>query len=271
MKRHLISAALAMASTSPAYAAAIRLDFNSETLASTDDGSTGAVDIGFSFDFFGTAYSQLYVNNNGNVTFDSRLSAFTPFDLLSTSSVIIAPFFGDVDTRARGSNSVTYGQGTVDGNSAFGVNWDGVGYYARADDLLNAFQLVIIERADLGAGNFDFEFNYDQIQWEAGRASGGRYGLGGSSARAGFSNGSTDQFELFGSAVNGAFLDTGPIATSLIANSHNSQVDGRYVYQIRNGVVLDPNDTSAVPIPGAGLLMASAALVFASRRRGGAG
>jgi hypothetical protein len=50
------------------------------------------------------------------------------------------------------------------------------------------FQLVLIERSDTGAGNFDFEFNYDQIQWEARNASGGVNGLGGSSARAGFSS-----------------------------------------------------------------------------------
>ena len=42
-------------------------------LARNDDGSTGAVPIGFELNFFGNRYSQLYVNNNGNVTFGSTL------------------------------------------------------------------------------------------------------------------------------------------------------------------------------------------------------
>ena len=47
--------------------------FNGNTLAANDDGSTAATDIGFSPNFFGTTYSQLFVNNNGNVTFDQAL------------------------------------------------------------------------------------------------------------------------------------------------------------------------------------------------------
>ena len=261
MKSIFMAAALAASLTTSADAA-IRSGFDANTLFANDDGSTGLVDIGFAFDFFGTAYTQLYVNNNGNVTFDAQLSSFTPFDLLSTSQVIIAPFFADVDTRS--GNEVTYGQGMVAGNSAFGVNWDGVGYYRQRTDLLNEFQLVIIERADLGAGNFDFEFNYDQIRWETGEASDGVDGLGGNSARVGFSNGVSDQFELNGSGVNGAFLDTGPLATRLIANSINSNEDGRYVFQIRGGVVVEP-PMPEVPVPGAVIFMTSALVGFAGR------
>ena len=57
----------------------------------------------------------------GNVTFDSSLSSFTPFDLTSTGRQIIAPFFADVDTR-RAGDAVTYGTGTYEGQDAFGVN-----------------------------------------------------------------------------------------------------------------------------------------------------
>lgn len=57
------------------------------------------VDLGFSIVFGGHEYSKLWVNNNGNVTFDSDLGTFTPFDLESTTTRIIAAFFADVDTR----------------------------------------------------------------------------------------------------------------------------------------------------------------------------
>ena len=78
---------------------AVRSGFNSNTLAANDDGSTGAVPIGFTINFFGTNHSTLFVNNNGNVTFNAVLSTFSPFNLGTTTTPIIAPFFADVDTR----------------------------------------------------------------------------------------------------------------------------------------------------------------------------
>lgn len=154
--------------------AAVRSGFDASSLARNDDGSTDQLSLGFNIDLWGSTYSQLYANNNGNVTFDGPLWTFTPFDLTSTSTKIIAPFFGHVDTRDSGSGLLRYGSGTVNGRQAFGVTWDGVGYYSSNSDKLNKFQLVLIERHDTGAGNFDIEFSYDQIQWESGNASGGR-------------------------------------------------------------------------------------------------
>jgi hypothetical protein len=212
-----------------------REGFNSNILARNDDGSTGLVPLGFTVNFFGSVQDSLYVNNNGNVTFDNPLFTYTPFPLNNTTRIIIAPFFADVDTRHQNSAVTAYGTGTVDGRPAFGVTWDGVGYFASRADKLNNFQLVITDRTDTGAGNFDFEFNYRQIQWETGAASGGTNGLGGYSARVGYSNGSTVNFELPGSAVNGAFLDDGP--NSLVSNSLNSDLAGRYRFQVRNGDV----------------------------------
>jgi hypothetical protein len=82
-------------------------------LATNDDSSTGLVDLGFPINFFGNTFSQGFVNNNGNMTFDSALSTFTPFGLSNADRVIIAPFFADVDTDVSGSSPVTYGEGTV--------------------------------------------------------------------------------------------------------------------------------------------------------------
>ncbi|MBE9050198.1 PEP-CTERM sorting domain-containing protein [Nostocales cyanobacterium LEGE 11386] len=247
---------LSVSSVQAAYAAAIRTGlFDANTLARNDDGSTGLVDLGFTADFFGLNFTQLYVNNNGNVTFDFPLSSFTPFDLTSTGQQIIAPFFADVDTRNLGSNEVTYGTGVVDGRNAFGVNWIDVGYFPSAADRLNSFQLVLIDRSDTGAGNFDIEFNYDQIEWETGGASGGTDGLGGNSARVGFSNGTGAPgtfFELAGSAVNGAFLDGGP--NSLVSNRLNSTVDGRYLFTARNGTIIIPPTQVPEPTTMLGLL-----------------
>jgi hypothetical protein len=261
------SAAVALAAcvAAPAQAGAIRdpFRFTDSSISPNDDGSSDLVPLGFTIDFFGVSRDALYVNNNGNVTFDSSLSAFTPFNLLSTTRAIIAPFFADVDTRGAGSAVVEYGQDVIDGRNVFGVNWIDVGYYPSATDKLNSFQLIITERADVAPGAFDFEFNYDKIAWETGGIS-GTNGFGGNSARAGWSNGSTADFEIPGSAVNGAFLDGGPNA--LISGSLNTDVRGRYVFFVRNGVV-EPAPVDVAEPGSLALLGAALAGAGLARRR----
>ena len=144
-----------------------------------------AVALGFNANFFGVTFSSSFINTNGNITLDAPLT-FTPFDLTSTTARF-APFFADVDTRNAGS-PITFGAGTVDGHTAFGVNWLDVDYFASSANHTNrnSFQVILVDRSDIAPGDFDIEFNFDQIQWEAGQASGGNAsGLGGSCARSG--------------------------------------------------------------------------------------
>src|ERR1035441_6254477 len=56
---------------------AIRSGFtnNQQILARNDDSSTDKVQIGFLINFFGSSNTTLYVNNNGNVTFDGAQAA----------------------------------------------------------------------------------------------------------------------------------------------------------------------------------------------------
>jgi hypothetical protein len=236
-----LAVAVVVAPTAEAAAIHNAAKFTDFTLAANDDGSSGPVGIGFDVNFFGATYSNLWVNNNGNVTFTGPLATFTPFNLLTTTIPIIAPFFADVDTRGVGSGLVQYGQDTIGGRNVFGVNWINVGYFASKADKLNSFQLILIDRSDIAAGDFDFEFNYDRILWETGDASGGIGGLGGFSARAGWSNGVDTAFELPGSAINGAFLDGGPNA--LISGSRLSSTPGQYIFEVRSGMVQPPNQS----------------------------
>jgi hypothetical protein len=230
------------------------LSFTTTILPGNDDGSTSLVPLPFTVNFFGVVRNALYVNNNGNVTFDQDLFTYTPFGLTSTQRQIIAPFFGDVDTRT--GEVVRYGSGLVDGRRAFAVDWfgppgnQGVGYYLQHLDKLNKFQLLLTE-SSTGPGDFDIEFNYDRIRWETGDASGGSGGLGGSSAHVGFSNGTGQPgtfCELQGSGVPGSFLDSNP-ALGLIYRSLNSDIPGRFVFFARNGVISDRVLTPVVVSP----------------------
>ena len=257
----------------PASASAIRSlgGFNANTLAANDDGSTLQIPLPFSLNFFGATFNSLHVNNNGNVTFDNSLSTYTPFDLNATNRQIIAPFFADVDTRNASSGRVHYGTDTVDGHPAFGVEWPAVGYYFIAADKLNTFELALINRADTGnPDNFDIEFNYGQMQWDTGAASGGSGGLctatSGDPARVGYANGTGlpgTHFELPGSAVCGAFLDGG--VDALVSNSLNSNVLGRYVFESRNGEISTVPEPATLSLFAVGL----AGLLGAARRRFG--
>jgi Nidogen-like len=206
------------------------------SLLANDDGSTGAVPLPFTANFFGNSYGAVFINNNGNVTFNGPQSTYTPYPLLTTHIPIIAPFFADMDTRGTGSSPVTYsyGDGVYAGHPTLCVDWVNVGYYSGHTDKLNSVQLLLIDRSDTGPGNFDIMFNYNQIQWETGDVSGGSGGLGGSCARVGYSNGTSTSFELPGSAVCGSFVDSNP--SGLIHGSLNSTQPGRYIFAVRNGV-----------------------------------
>ena len=166
---------------------------------------------------------------------------------------IIAPFFADVDTRPKGSKLVTYGTSKVGTHAAFGVNYVNVGYYNQHSDKLNSFQLVLIERADTGAGNFDIEFNYEKITWETGDASGGTSGYGGVSASVGWSNGSGDpgtSWQMTGSLIPGSFLDSAPRA--LAGTRYSSTTVGRFVFRARGGVLIPAlSIDTGCPVPNA--------------------
>ena len=118
-----------------------------------------------------TVYDSLYLNNNGNLTMGQPLSQFTPRSLNQIDVPMIAPFWADVDTRI--GPVVTYGNGSVNGHAAFGVNWLGVGCFNDISSVANYFQVLLINRSDLGPNAFDIEFNYGPITWDSGQASGG--------------------------------------------------------------------------------------------------
>jgi hypothetical protein len=221
--------------------AAIRMlpGFTTNSLPAEDDAPSQTFTLPFTINFFGVQTNVVHINNNGNISFSVDNPTYTPTALNSANGgiPIIAPFFADVDTRTGAT--VTYGTDTLCGLPVFGVDYINVGYFAQHVDKLDSFQVILIDRSDVGPGDFDIEFNYNQIQWETGDASNGVNGLGGESAAVGYSNGTGTPgtfLELPGSHIPGSFLDGGPDA--LISTSIDASTPGRIHFLVRNGVVV---------------------------------
>ena len=100
-----------------------------------DDGSSASIPLGFNFCFYGTTYSSLFINNNGNVSFGTSYSSFSSNPFPDPSFVMIAPFWGDVDTRGVASGLVYFKKTAT----ALIVKWNNVGYYSSMTDKLNDF------------------------------------------------------------------------------------------------------------------------------------
>lgn len=165
-----------------------------------DDGYS-LVNLGFNITFEGNTYNQLYINNNGNVSFGAGIAAYTPNGPQGASQPIISPFFADVDTRGANSG-VVYALTSIPNEII--ITWDGVGYFNSHDNLLDTFQLVLRGSGyNIPTGEGSIGFFYEGMQWETGDASGGSDGFGGTPAAVGFGDGNLNGEVLQGSIENG--------------------------------------------------------------------
>ena len=213
--------------------------------------------------FYSGTYMTGWVNNNGNVSFQSPVGAFTPNAFPGAPQPMIAPFWADVDTRTMPSScatSATCTNPTTNGvwwslaPGKFIVTWDHVGVFACEDTLAMSFQMILsasqcgATSADGGAAgaNFDIEFRYHDCGWEAGSASGGVNGFcapgtvdAGSCtpAQAGFDSAETpdmDYASLPGSRMSG-------VAAGLCAGSNLTPPQpGVWRFAVRGGAIMCP-------------------------------
>ena len=158
-----------------------------------DNLSSGPLDFGFTFEFFGDAYDQFYINNNGNVSLGAPFQPFDPDGFPNPGDVpLVAPYWADVDTRpVNDFGEVRLARGT----SAFGrpfvqIDWIDVGYFQTHEDKTNTFTLYV---EDNPAGDI-VAFVYHDMNWTTGDSSGGFNGFGGQGAEIGFDSGDGENY-----------------------------------------------------------------------------
>ena len=119
----------------------------------TDDQHDVLLDIGFTFNFYGLAYTQLVVSGNGYITFDvSQANSYSPWNIGAAipnpgsmpENAIMAPW-QDLNTGIGGS--IYYGMTGVAPNRMYIITWCAVPMFSCTSDL-HTSQIVLYEGSD---------------------------------------------------------------------------------------------------------------------------
>ncbi|XP_054773314.2 sushi domain-containing protein 2-like [Lytechinus pictus] len=214
-----------------------------------DDGSTFRQLISVVFPFFDNNHYSLFVNTNGVISFLEQVTTYTPDRFpLDDNRRLLTPFWADVDTRNGGAISyrevLRFGQDDelfVEADAIirssfvemrdfvsswlYITTWDQVAFYGSRDDSIrNSFQAVLVTD-----GRYSFAiFNYGDINWTTGEASGGdpSTGLGGTPAQVGFNAGDGVTYYSVPGSQTPAVVD--------IETTSNIGVPGRWVFRTDN-------------------------------------
>lgn len=242
--------------------------YGTECLSPNDDGSSAEIDVRAAFpdglEFFGTIYYSVYVNTNGNITFNGALDQYTPDAFPIAAQPMIAPYWGDVDIRGVDPFCDDFGgdAGCMNDGGPNGVwwhlepgrmvvTWDRVGYYDCHDSRQMSFQLILRQPELCGTPNdFEVEFRYNLCEWEAGEASGDDDGNGlcdagedCTPAQVGFDAGNEMDFVSLPESRM-------PGIRNVVCGDSNVGVPGIWRFGVRGGAVECPDANTPCPIPG---------------------
>lgn len=161
-----------------------------------DDGSYGPIALPFSYNLYGTSYTEVWINTNGNLTFTGPYGVYNPSGF-PISVPMVAGFWTDVDTRNTAGGQIYYKVFPT----RLVVTWDSVGYFSNSVDKLNTFQIIITNGNDPVVGpGLNTAFYYGDMQWTTGSAaaSGGVGGFGGTPATVGVNRGTNNNYVQIG-------------------------------------------------------------------------
>jgi hypothetical protein len=109
---------------------------------SDDDENYGPIDLGFSFPFYGTAYTAVHICTNGWLSFTSTSDEWSNQEIPNADdpNALIAPFWDDLNPSGGGALYYYSDQA----NARFIVQWDQVPhYYSPPDTGVYTFQVVL--------------------------------------------------------------------------------------------------------------------------------
>ncbi|XP_065942667.1 uncharacterized protein [Magallana gigas] len=218
------------------------------SLPANDDESTPSIPLAVRFPFFGSSYSSLYVNNNGDVTFDTALNEYNAKAFPITGShKMIAPFWTDISTAKGGylwyrttTDSSILQLGTNKIRTVFPsfatfsatmlmiVTWEDVAAYgcsgtsAITCQQRNTFQLVLITN---GVHSFAI-FMYYVINWTK-------------STQVGFNAGDGTNYYSVSGSMTDSLLN--------LPQMSNIGVPGQFVFRVENREITAPDNCASSP------------------------
>lgn len=138
------------------------------------DDSSDNVTLPFPINFNGTNHTEAWISSNGYLSFE-ELFEWEGGALASYAVELLAPFFQDQNLTTAGTIRWGAHAAGFEGHDVFVVLWDAVAggqqdQYSGTDQnasgtIGNTYQLVIVDRSDIAAGDFDLLFNYEEINW----------------------------------------------------------------------------------------------------------
>jgi hypothetical protein len=120
-----------------------------------DDWYTVAIPLGFTFNYYGTDYTSVYIMDNGWISFVDQDTWYQLANFPNSDTYVapISPLSTDLDPSAAGE--VYYQTLGTDPNRTFVVEWDGVPHYSAGGS--NTFEIILYE------GSNDIEFQYNSL------------------------------------------------------------------------------------------------------------
>jgi len=244
--------ALAFGSVSEQDLFPFGLDNDDSLLPADDDGFAGPIKLQNKFPFSYNNYNHLFVDNNGVISFDQGVTAFTPTCKgLQSQQGLIFPYWADIDTSQGLGGAVYYRESndsalikkaakeiqtaypkllSLQINSVFIATWYQAPFsgalacgYTNETAPRNTFQAI------LAANKYSSYviFYYASITWTTGRNSGGDCdGLGGSPARAGYDTGNGYDYYNIRHSCNDGILN--------ITETSNYNSPGKWVLNLQD-------------------------------------
>lgn len=160
-----------------------------DVLTIGDDNSSAAISLlatawPAGFCYVNRQVTNMFVNNNGNITFNAAVPTFTPVPFPITNNPMVAPWWADVDTRNGPAAPALDDRVYWDlRRGRMTITWYRVGYFNSNPSRRNNFQIVVTSQGNDAMGrpdgrNYDIEFRYgnemgSDLSWYVGQASNG--------------------------------------------------------------------------------------------------